>query len=171
MFTVLMYPWSYDLILLHLEVVFGIWNVSRGAALNASPLPLVAVALAATSRSCCRSYFTKASGKEAVWEIGQRKKGMISANLSSSLVSVVHGKLIVYDTNYFVMYRESFLPVICIKMQLLTWCNNLAFSGFRSSNAERLKWFCMKNRSLTSELISVGDNMDAMFLKLNLDSN
>lgn len=31
--------------------------------------------------------------------------------------------------------------------------------------------FCMKNRLLTSELISEGDNMDAMFLKLNLDSN
>lgn len=39
MFTVLTYPWSYGLILLHLGVVFGIWNVSRGAALNASPLP------------------------------------------------------------------------------------------------------------------------------------
>lgn len=32
-------------------------------------------------------------------------------------------------------------------------------------------FFCIKSRLLTSKLISVGDNMDAMFLKLNLDPN
>lgn len=74
--------------------------------------------------------FHKASRKEAVWEIGQCKKEMVSANLSSSLVNIVRGKLIVYDTNYFMMYRETFFPMIYIKMQWLAWCNNLAFSVF-----------------------------------------
>lgn len=44
---------------------------------------------------------------------------MASANLSSSLVNLVRGKLIVCNTNYFMKYREIFFPTIYIKMQWL----------------------------------------------------